>query len=100
MRLTRTTSLVAVAMITGSITAFAGDDDSHARDIVALKDLHVAFHQAASHAGVDSATKLARVEAVLALWTDDGVFITGGCDLRRQRHPGHGELRPRIDDLV
>jgi len=81
MKLSLTTSLTAVAMIAGSVVAFA-DDDSRAADVVALKDLHVAFHQAASHAGTDPATKLAHVAAVLALWTE------------------HGELRPRVDDLV
>jgi hypothetical protein len=75
MKLTLTSSLAALAMIAGSVVAFA-DDDSHARDIVALKDLHVAFHQAVSHAGADPATKLAHLEAVLALWTEDGTFVS------------------------
>jgi hypothetical protein len=87
MKLTLTSRLAAVAMIAGSMAAFA-DDDSHARDIVALKDLHVAFHRAASHAGIDAATKLAHVEAVLALWTDDGSFTTGGVTYRGKGVPG------------
>ena len=94
MRLTLTTNLAAVAMIAGSMAAFAGDDDSHARDIVALKDLHVAFHQAVSHAGVDPATKLARVEAVLALWTDDGVFISGSATYSGKGTPGTASCAP------
>ena len=40
MKLTLTSSLAALAMIAGSMVAF-GDDDTHARDIVALKGLHV-----------------------------------------------------------
>jgi hypothetical protein len=94
MKLTLATTLATVAMITGSMTALAGDDDSHARDIVALKDLHVAFHQAVSHAGVDPATKLARAEAVLALWTDDGVFITGGVTYAGKGTPGTASCDP------
>jgi hypothetical protein len=88
MKLTVTTILTTVAMIAGSMTAFAGDDDSRARDIVELKDLHVAFHQAVSHAGTDPATKLAHVEAVLALWTDDGTLIAGGVTYSGKGTPG------------
>ena len=86
-KVTITSAFAAVAMIAGSMAAFA-NDDSHARDILALKALHVAFHQAASHAGTDPATKLAHVEAVLALWTDDGVFITGGVTYSGKGTPG------------
>ena len=93
MKLSFTTSLTAVAMIAGSVVAFA-DDDSRAADIVALKNLHVAFHQAASHAGIDPATKLAHVEAVLALWTDDGVFITGGVTYAGKGTPGTASCDP------
>ena len=94
MKRTQATTIAAAAMIMGSLTAFAGDDDSHARDIVALKNLHVAFHQAVSHAGVDLATKTARVEAVLALWTDDGVFITGGVTYAGKGTPGTASCDP------
>jgi hypothetical protein len=87
MKLTLTSSLAALAMIAGSMVAF-GDDDTHARDIVALKGLHVAFHQAVSHAGTDPATKLAHVEAVLALWTDDGTLVTGGKTYSGKGTPG------------
>jgi len=93
MRLSLTTSLAAVAMIAGSVVAFA-DDDLRAADVVALKDLHVAFHQAASHAGTDPATKLAHVEAVLALWTDDGVFVTGGVTYAGKGTPGTASCDP------
>jgi hypothetical protein len=86
-KVTITSALAAAAMIAGSMAAFA-DDDSRASDIVALKELHVAFHRAASHAGTDPATKLAHVEAVLALWTDDGVFITGGVTYSGKGTPG------------
>jgi len=93
MKHTLTTTLAAVAMIAGSMVAFA-DDDSRARDVLALKELHVAFHQAVSHAGTDPATKLARVEAVLALWTDDGVFITGGVTYAGKGTPGTASCDP------
>jgi hypothetical protein len=86
-KVTITSAFAAVAMIAGSMAAFA-DDDSRASDVVALKELHVAFHRAASHAGTDAATKLAHVEAVLALWTDDGVFITGGVTYSGKGTPG------------
>ena len=87
MKLSLRTSLAAVAMIAGSVVAFA-DDDSRAADVVALKDLHVAFHQGVSHAGVDAATKLAHVEALLAIFTDDGVLIAGGVTYSGRGTPG------------
>jgi hypothetical protein len=88
MKRTLITSLAAVAVLTGPVVAFADDDDSRAADVVALKDLHVAFHQAASHAGINLATKIAHVEAVLALWTEDGVFISGGVTYAGKGVPG------------
>ncbi len=52
---TLTTILAAVAMIAGSMTAFAWDNDSHYKDLYELKQLHAAFHKAVSHAGIDAA---------------------------------------------
>lgn len=94
MKLTLTTSLAAVVMIAGSTAVFSGDHDSRYRDIDELKQLHVAFHQAVSHAGTDPATKLARVEAVLALWTDDGVFISGSVTYSGKGTPGTASCDP------
>ena len=51
---------------------------SHYKDLYELKQLHVAFHQAVSHAGVDAATKAQHLADVLALWTHDGVLVAGG----------------------
>jgi hypothetical protein len=84
MKPTLTTNLAAVALIAGSTAAFAGDD-SHYRDLYELKQLHAAFHQAVSHAGLDPATHIA---AVLALWTDDGTLITGGKTYSGKGTPG------------
>jgi hypothetical protein len=95
MKIIPTTTVVAVAMIAGSTAAFAADDDSHHyRDIDELKQLHVAFHQAVSHAGTDPATKLAHLEAVLALWTDDGTLIAGGVTYSGKGTPGTASCDP------
>ena len=76
MKFNLTTTLAAAAIIAGSTAAYAGDSDSHYRDIDELKQLHIAFHQAVSHAGIDALTKAQHLADVLALWTDDGTFIT------------------------
>jgi hypothetical protein len=68
------TAVAVAAMIAGSTAAFADRDDSHYKDLYELKQLHTAFHQAVSHAGTDAATKLAHLEAILGLWTDDGTL--------------------------
>jgi hypothetical protein len=94
MKLTLTTTLAAAAMIAGSTAAFAGDHDSRYRDIDELKQLHIDFHQAVSHAGTDPATKLAHVEAVLALWTDDGVLVAGGVTYTGKGAPGTASCAP------
>ena len=77
-----TTILAAVAMIAGS-TAFAGNDDwhnsdSYYKDLYALRQLHVKFHQAVSHAGINATTQAKALEELLALWTDDGVLVISG----------------------
>jgi hypothetical protein len=77
-----TTILAAVAMIAGS-SAFADTDDwhnsdSYYKDLYELRQLHVAFHKAVSHAGIDAATQAKALKELLALWTDDGIFIAGG----------------------
>jgi hypothetical protein len=74
-----TTSLAALAMTLGSMTAFADDsrhdDDSHYKDLYEIKLLHVEFHKAVSHAGIDATTQANALAGVLALWTEDGVFV-------------------------
>jgi hypothetical protein len=75
--------------------AFAGDHDSRYRDIDELKELHAAFHQAVSHVGTEPATKLAHLEAVLALWTDDGTFISStGVTYHDKDTPGTASCDP------
>lgn len=82
MKLTLTTSLAAVALIAASTAAFADNDDwqhnndgGRYKDLLEIKELHVAFHNAVSHAGIDTATQANALEELLALWTEDGVFI-------------------------
>jgi hypothetical protein len=94
MKLTFARILAAVAMIAGSTTAFAGEYDEHYRDIVELKQLHIDFHRAVSHAGIDPATKLAAVEALLALWTEDGTVISGGMTYSGKGTPGTASCAP------
>ena len=76
-----TTALAAFALIAGSSASFAENDDWHGndngryKDLYDIKELHVAFHKAVSHAGIDAATQAKALEEVLALWTEDGVFV-------------------------
>jgi len=70
------TSTLAVATLVMGSAAMA--DGHHYKDLYELKQLHVAFHQAISHAGVNAATKAEHLTAMLALWADDGVLIAGG----------------------
>jgi hypothetical protein len=77
-----TTILAAVAMIAAS-TAFAGNDDwhnsdSYYKDLYDLRQLHVKFHEAVSHAGINATTQAKALEELLALWTDDGVLVISG----------------------
>ena len=83
-----TTTLAAAAMVAGPGAALAHEHSSHYQDLYELKQLHVAFHQAVSHAGVDAATKAQHLADVLALWTDDGVLIAGGVTYSGKGTPG------------
>jgi hypothetical protein len=74
----RTTIVAAAVTLIAGSNAFANDNDWRYKDIDELKQLHAAFHQAVSHAGVDAAAKAKAVEELLALWTDDGTLVTGG----------------------
>ena len=93
-KLTTTVVLAAAAMIAGSMTAFAGDIDSHYKDLYELKLLHGAFHKAVSHAGIDAATKAQHVAQILALWTDDGVLVAGGVTYSGKGQPGTASCAP------
>lgn len=84
MKPTGTIILAAIITVMGAGTALADDY----KDLYELKQLHVAFHQAVSHAGVDAATKGAHLIEVLDLWTDDGVLIAGGATYSGKGIPG------------
>lgn len=94
MKLTVTTTLAAIAMIAGSAAAFADDHHSHYKDLYELKQLHVAFHQSVSHAGLDMATKAQHLADVLALWTDDGTLVAGGATYSGKGTPGAASCAP------
>src|SRR5579859_5516037 len=85
---TLTITLAAAAMIAGSTIALADDDGSQYKDLYELKQLHVAFHHAVSHAGIDATTRAKALEEVLALWTEDGVLIAGGVTYSGKGKPG------------
>ena len=89
-----TTTLAAAAMIAGSAGAFAWDNDSHYKDLYELKQLHAAFHQAVSHAGIDATTKAQHLADVLAVWTDDGVLISKGVTYSGKGTPGTASSPP------
>jgi hypothetical protein len=78
-KVTLTITLAALAMVAGSTAALADNDgwqhNDRYKDLYEIKELHVAFHRAVSHAGIDAATQAKALQEVLALWTDDGVFV-------------------------
>jgi hypothetical protein len=74
----RLTAILTGVMLAGSMTARAADADNYYQDLDALRELHVHFHRAVSHAGIDAATQAAHVKDLLGLWTDDGVLVAGG----------------------
>jgi hypothetical protein len=87
-------TVAAVAMIAGSTAAVADDNDSHYKDLYELKQLHVAFHKAVSHAGIDAATKAKHLEDVLAVWTEDGTLVAGGVVYSGKGKPGTDSCAP------
>ncbi len=88
MKLTVTLTLAVMATAMASSAVLADEHHSDYQDLDALKQLHVAFHEAVSHAGVDAATKGAHLIEVLDLWTDDGVLIAGGATYEGKGTPG------------
>lgn len=77
------TLFAAFTMMAGSTAALADNDDWHSndsyyKDIYELRQLHVKFHEAVSHAGISEATRAKALEELLALWTEDGTLVTGG----------------------
>ena len=94
MKLTVTVALAAIAAVMGAPAALADEHNSHYRDLYELKQLHVAFHQAVSHAGVDAVTKAQHLADVLALWTNDGVLVAGGVMYSGKGTPGEASCDP------
>jgi hypothetical protein len=93
MKLTLATTLTAIAIVGGSALAVA-DDDGNYRDLWELKQLHAAFHRAVSHAGVEATGRAQHIKDILALWTDDGVLITGGVAYSGKGTPGTASCAP------
>jgi hypothetical protein len=88
-----TVILAAVAFIMGSTAAFADNDyrhnsESYYKDLYDLRQLHVAFHMAVSHAGINAATKAKALDELLALWTDDGVLVISNVTYSGKGKPG------------
>ena len=93
MKLALAATLVAVS-IAGSAASFADTEDSHYKDLYELKQLHLAFHQAISHAGLDATTKAQHLEDILSLWTDDGTLIAGTVTYHTRGTPGTASCDP------
>ena len=72
-------AMLAAAAIAGSTSALADDDTNQGPDraIAQLYELQAAFHEAASGAGVDAATKAEHLQEMLEIWTADGVLVVG-----------------------
>jgi hypothetical protein len=93
MKLTIAITLAALATILGGGAA-ADEEDIPYKDLYELKQLHVAFHQEVSHAGVDAATKAQHLAGILALWTGDGVLVAGGVTYSGKGVPGAASCAP------
>ncbi len=89
-----TATLAGVAMIAGSTATFAWDNDSHYKDLYELKELHSAFHQAVSHAGIDAPTKTQHLAEVLAVFTDDATLVVKGVSYSGKGTPGTASCDP------
>jgi hypothetical protein len=99
MKLIGTICLSVMAMVTASTAAVAGDDDSRYKDLYDLKELHSAFHHAVSHAGINATTKAQALAELLALWTDDGVIISGSVTYSGKGAPGTASCDPGAQTL-
>jgi len=72
--------LAATVMTAGPLTALADEDDANQgpnNAIAKLYELQAAFHEAASGAGVDAATKADHLRDMLDVFTSDGILIVG-----------------------
>jgi hypothetical protein len=88
------TAALAAATIAGSALSFADTEDSHYKDLYELKQLHLAFHQAISHAGLDAPTKAQHLQDILSLWTEDGTLIVGVLTYHGKGTPGTATCDP------
>lgn len=93
-KVTLTITFAAAAILAGSTVGLAyadedwHSDSQHYKDLVELKQLHIDFHRAVSHAGLDAATKAEHLKAVLAVWAEDGILIAGGVTYSGKGVPG------------
>lgn len=94
MKRTILTMTFVAAMIAGSATASAWDNDSHYKDIDELKQLHAAFHAAVSHAGIDAPTKAQHLSDILAVFTDDAMLVVKGVTYSGKGTPGTASCAP------
>jgi hypothetical protein len=100
MKITVTITLATMGVLMGAATAFADDHESRYKDLNELKQLHIDYHQAVSHAGADgAATKSQHLADVLALWTDDGVLVVGGVAYSGKGTPGTASCAPGSQTL-
>jgi len=72
-------ALAALLTLTGSVSAFADEDDYQeaSKAVAQLYELQAAFHAAAGGAGVDATTKAKHLQDMLELFTDDAALIVG-----------------------
>jgi hypothetical protein len=85
---------LATVTIAGSAVSLADTENSHYKDLYELKQLHLAFHEAISHAGLDAATKAQHLADILSLWTEDGTLIAGGVTYHNKGIPGTASCDP------
>jgi hypothetical protein len=86
--------VLAAISIGGSAMGRADTEDSHYKDLYELKQLHLAFHQAISHAGKDAPTKAQHLADVLSLWTEDGTIYAGTATYHGKGTPGTASCDP------
>jgi hypothetical protein len=81
-------AVIAGITIAGSAPGLADTEDSHYKDLYELKQLHLDFHQAISHAGLTTASQAQHLDQILALWTEDATLIAGGVTYQGRGTPG------------
>jgi hypothetical protein len=86
--------IVATVILTGGSDLAAYEDADANTQVAELYQLQADFHEAASGAGVNEATKARHLSYMLALWTDDGTLVVGSTTYTGKGIPGTSSCAP------